>query len=192
MKRIFFIALFAISLLFTFLWQYFPLEDASDRLKSLPLQGAEYKGVAIPLAGYEAEFLGQANVLKRFYYTSKYNFYLTVIDGTYQRNIVHDPYYCLRGDGWSIDEKKDFPLWNGNANLLRMSKGQQIREILFWFSDGQQQFSSPLTYWIQTSLRRITFGLYSAEPVLIFMESSHDAAVNWEELIQELPALKEI
>lgn len=192
MKKSIFIFIFAISLLFTFLWQYFPLQDASDRLQSLPLQGDTYKGVAIPLASYEAVFLGQANVLKRFYYGSKYNFYLTVVDGTHQRNIVHDPYYCLRGDGWSIDEQTQFSLWNGNASLLRMSKGQQLREVLFWFTDGQQQFSSPLQYWLWTSLRRVTFGLYSNEPVLIFLESTQDETVDWRALIEELPDLKKI
>jgi len=39
-----------------FIWQFYPLQDASQRLKILPLRGLGFQGEDIPLSEFEQSF----------------------------------------------------------------------------------------------------------------------------------------
>lgn len=160
-------------------WQFAPLPDAKERMAQLPLNGIGYQGKAIPLEPFEEEFFKDVTVLKRVYEVNGQYFFITVLDGTKNRHLVHDPYYCFRGGGWEIIEEKTFPMNMGYGSKLLIVKDNQQREALFWFSDGVSQYSSPLKYWLQTSLRRLSLGMSGNEPLLVVVQPLVNEPVDW-------------
>jgi uncharacterized protein DUF3485 len=169
------------------LWQFYPLQDAKARLNEFPLAGAGFVGNDVPLNDFEATAFNNVNVLKRIYRINNENYLLTVLDGTHNRHVVHDPYYCFTGSGWEIQKQKEFNLANGTAEELILSRGTKHRTALFWFSDGKSAFRSPLEYWWKATLRRLTFGKSGQEPVLIMVQPLDSITqVNWKEVTRIL------
>jgi hypothetical protein len=173
-------------------WQFTPLPDAGERIGSLPLRGISFSGMDIPLQPIEESFLKQANLIKRKYTIGNKNFFVTVLDGTNNRHIVHDPYYCFRGSGWEILSVDEMALPKGTGNRLTVQKGGLKREALFWFSDGSAQYNSSLRYWWQTALRRVTLGLSGQEPVLIVIQPLEDSKPDWADFVQDFPNLMKL
>lgn len=180
------------AILLGVVWQFAPLPDAKKRMEELPLSGIGYKGKAIPLEPFEEEFFKDVTVLKRVYEVGGQPFFITVLDGTKNRHVVHDPYYCFRGGGWEIIEEDKFPLSMGNGSKLLITKDNQQREALFWFSDGTTQHSSPLNYWLQTSLRRLSLGMSGNEPLLIVVQPLINEPVDWEAFKKDFSNLFEL
>lgn len=180
------------AILLGLLWQYAPLADASSRIKELPLSGIGYRGKDVPLEPFEQEFFKDVTVLKRVYEVNGKYFFITVLDGTDNRHVVHDPYYCFRGGGWDIVREKPFPIPGGTASKLLIEKDGEQREALFWFSDGKERYSSPLKYWLQTSLRRLTLGLSGGEPLLIVVQPLTNEPVDWNAFKQHFSRLFEV
>jgi hypothetical protein len=116
-------------------------------MQTLPLEGAEFSGKDVPLTDFEKTFFNNVNVIKRLYRIDGNNYFVTVLDGTRNRHVVHDPYYCFRGSGWEIMSAQDFPLKNGEAKLIEITKGAQQKNALFWFSNQKEQYTSPWKYW---------------------------------------------
>lgn len=174
------------------IWQFAPIPDAQERVKELPLNGIGFQGKAIPLEPFEEEYFKDVTVLKRVYEVDGQYFFVTILDGTKNRHVVHDPYYCFRGGGWEIIEEHTFSLNKGNGSKLLITKDNQQREALFWFSDGSKQHSSPLNYWLQTSLRRLTLGMSGNEPLLIVVQPLMNEPVNWEAFKKHFSNLFEI
>jgi len=173
-------------------WQYVPLKDARERMDTLPLKGLSYEGEDIPLKAYEEKHLKGSNLLKRRYTVDGKEFFITILDGTKNRHVVHDPYYCFKGSGWEVLSETALPLKNGQASLLQIRKNDQEREALFWFSNGRKQFNSPMTYWWQTMIRRATIGLSGEEPVLIVVQPLQGDKVDWEKFTKDFHNLFEI
>jgi hypothetical protein len=185
-------AALSLAVFLGFLWQFSPLEDAAKRLQKLPLKGIGYQGKDLPLNPKEAEFLKGANVIKREYTINDRDFFITVLDGTKNRHLVHDPYYCFRGSGWEVIGERQFSLENGIGNLLEIQKGNEKREALFWFSDSKSIYYSPYGYWWQTILRRLTFGLSGPEPLLIVVQPLSNEPINWNEFSKAFYSLFQI
>jgi len=171
------------------LWQFYPLPDAEERFQNLPLKGVYYDGYNVALTPFEDNFFQKVNIIKRYYEIQKQKFFVTILDGTHNRHVVHDPYYCLTGSGWKLTDKNEFKLDNGNAIQIKLAKGDQQREALFWFSDGNTQYGSPFRYWIQTTLRRISLGATGEEPVLIMIQPIETTEVDWENVKKDFPQL---
>lgn len=171
------------------LWQFVPLDDAKERLHALPLRGSSYSGQSIALTPSERAFFGETPVLKRVYRVKSQSVFVTMIDGSKKRSSVHDPYYCFTGSGWIVESKQDYPLSRGVASLLTLTKQGTKRQALFWFSDGERQFASPLQFWLATSIRRITLGYYSDEPVLVAIQPMGIEDVDWDVLFKGFPEL---
>lgn len=169
----------AIAILLGIIWQFIPLDDAKNRISSLPLSGLDYKGQDLPLKPFEKDFLKGVNVIKRMYTLDGQNFFITIIDGTRNRHVIHDPYYCFKGSGWSIVSTKEIAIKKGHAKQVLISKKGQEQEALFWFTNGDSQYTSPLKYWTQTTLRRLTLGLSGPEPILIVIQPKQIEKVNW-------------
>ena len=172
------------------IWQLYPLSDARHRMNALPLTGPSFEGRNIPLTPLEENFFKNVNVLKRVYMVDNKLFFVTALDGTLNRHVVHDPYYCFRGGGWEILKEEKLPLPNGNANIVEIAKGNERKTALYWFSDGSSQFTSPWRYWWETTLRRLTLGRSGPEPILIMIQPLGDAAkTDWEKTLHTLQPL---
>lgn len=171
------------------IWQFYPLPDAGQRINSLPLISSGYQGEDLPLTPVENDFFSGVNVIKRIYKVGSELFFITILDGTKNRHVVHDPYYCFKGSGWSIENKESIPVLNGEAELLKIKKNGETKQALFWFSDGVKNYTSPYEYWLQTTWRRLTLGDSGPEPVLIIVQPFNADAIDWKKLEKLMPEL---
>lgn len=171
------------------LWQFAPLKDGKDRMDALPVTGIGYQAKSVPLESYEKDLFADVHVLKRIYTIGNQAFFVTVLDGTHNRHIVHDPYYCFKGGGWDIVKEKNLDTENGKASLILIRKEGKEREALFLFSDGQKNFNSPLQYWLTATLRRVSLGASGQEPLLIVVQPLHDEPVDWASFQKKLNPL---
>jgi hypothetical protein len=168
------------------LWSFNRLPDASARLAEIPRRGPHFESSDVPLTETEREAFARVSLVHRLYRFEGREFYVTVIDGTHDRHVVHDPRYCFQGAGWHVLEEARVPLTGGEATWMR--GGQEARELqaVFWFSDGKTRHASPLRYWWQSTLRRLSLGRSGPEPVLIVVQSFGNDQPVWPELAQKV------
>jgi hypothetical protein len=169
--------------------QLWPLPDAAARIARLSPAGVWHRSVPVELAPWEREFFRRAAVVKRMVAVQQERVVLTVIDGSHNRQAVHDPEFCFRGAGWTVEATTEVPIGSGRARLLRLRKGATTAEALFWFSDGEVSFSAPWRYWIAATWRRLTFGQSGADPVLVLLTSLDDRPPRWQSLLDHWPDL---
>lgn len=182
----------AIAIGLGLLWQFYPLRDAQARIKALPQNGLSYSGQDLQIPDAMRALFGKAEVIKRGYQVGEQRFIVWIIDGSHNRHAVHDPLYCIRGDGWTVISQNDFPVDGGTAQLIRAEKKGRETESLVWFSNGSERHGSALRYWWQTTLRRLTLGHAGEEPILVTVQPAGGAPVNWRELTEKFPALFEL
>lgn len=190
-KKVLWAAL-AIVLVLGSLWQYFPLPDAKGRMDALPLSGSTFSGEDVALNSTEKTLFAGVNLIKRIYTIGAQKCFVTVLDGTRNKHVVHDPFYCFTGGGWHLEERRQIPLLKGSADLLVLSRDTQRKEVLVWFSDGQSRHSSALRYFIQTTLRRLTLGVSGPEPLLVVIQPYQATSLDWNAVIENLPPLKDL
>jgi hypothetical protein len=185
-----------ISLLFAIVFgaavKWFPLHAEQNRLQRLPVKGLFFSSQSLPLSQSEMSVFGQAPVIKRYYRFGRHSFVMIVVDGSANRHAVHDPLYCLQGDGWHIKSREAISVDGGQADLLRLSRNGLDREAVFWFSDGLSRHASMIRYWLQTTLRRLTFGLSDPEPVMVILQSTGNEKPDWRSLLHQCDFLFEI
>jgi len=191
-NRIFLWVVFFLVLSFSLFLEMYPLPHTGNRLGELPASGTGFSSQDIPLTPAEFSIFGRARTVKRFYQFGNQRFIMVVLDGTLNRHAVHDPIYCLSGSGWQVLDRKGIDIEGGRADLIRLSKNSQEREALFWFSDGSSRHASVIRYWLQTTLRRITFGRSGLEPVLVILQSFGDDQPNWQLLLHQFGLLYDI
>lgn len=179
----------AAAILLGLLWQFVPLQNAEKRLAALPLVGTQYGGKDLPLSEFEKNFFYQVNILKRIYKVQGEGIFVVVLDGTENRHIVHDPYYCFKGSGWDITAEETISIPGGTASLVNIRKGSEEKEAMFWFGDGSVNYASPLKYWMETTWRRLSLGLSGPEPVLVLVQPIDQKTLDWQELPQQFPSL---
>ena len=190
-KQILWAAL-GVAVLLSLLWELAPLPDAGARLDALPMQGLNFAGREVPLSPIEELTYHPARVLKRIYRVGRQHVEVLVLDGSRNRHAVHDPLYCFRGAGWRVSGTREIELPGGHARWVQLTKGGNTAEALCWISDGVLRHLSAPRYWLQTTLRRLTFGRSGPEPVLVVMQPLGGGTVVWERLLQEFPALLEL
>lgn len=164
------------------LWDAMPLPDAVGHLGALPPRGADFVSRDLPLVPGEKNALGPAAYLKRLYAWRGQRFVVLAVDGTHNRHVVHDPQYCLRGAGWQLVSQHPVPLGGGEAMLSRFVHGRQAAEALYWYTDGEHCHASPLRYWWQTTLRRLTLGASGNEPILVIVQPFDADPMDWPRL----------
>ena len=116
---------------------------------------------------------------------------MMVIDGGTNRHAVHDPVYCFRGAGWTVRERRLFPLEGGSAAVLKLARGgaDEEQEAMYWISDDQRRYVEPWRYWWQTTMRRLTFGHSGAEPVMVILQPASTGAFDWQRLADHFPVM---
>jgi hypothetical protein len=169
--------------------QLWRLPDAESRIAQLPAGGIWHRTAPVELLPWERTFFGRAKVTKRIAVVRQERVVLTVVDGSLNRQAVHDPEFCFRGAGWTVASSAPLDLLHGRARLLQLRKGDITAEAVFWFSDGTEAFAEPWRYWAATTLRRLTFGKSGPEPVLVLLTSLDATAPKWNALLERWPDL---
>ncbi len=168
------------------------LPDASARMAGLSLQNASVQTQNIPLEPAEEIAFAGCSWLKRLVSVGHDQVILTVLDGTRNRHAIHDPTFCFRGAGWEIEQQEPIALDKGTGTIVKLTKDGSKAEALYWFSDGTKQFASPLVYWWDTALRRLSFGASGAEPILIILSPTTEAAPDWKSILKAWPELQQL
>jgi Protein of unknown function (DUF3485) len=180
----------AIAILLGLIWQLYPLPDAKKRMDTLPLVGKGFVGTDVPETEFEQIFFKGVNVIKRVYRIEHANFFVTVLDGTHNRHVVHDPYYCFTGSGWTIQSKKEIPLKHGDGEELVISKNNREKAAIFWFTDGTIVYRSPFEYWWKSTIRRLTLGRSGQESILIMIQPLDTTKdIDWKKITDILSPL---
>jgi hypothetical protein len=168
-------------------WPQFPLKDASDRLERIGKAHGGYTAHELPIRDSDITTLGSAQAVSYFIETGKKSgYFLTAIDGTKNRHAVHDPSYCMSGAGWKVDEQKELSLPRGSGILLTVHREKEQTQVLCFYDDGEQQFSSPFDYWAKTSLRRLSLGMSGEEPIFVMCKPAPNQGVDWNQVRRSL------
>ncbi|MEI6175604.1 MAG: exosortase-associated EpsI family protein [Verrucomicrobiota bacterium] len=172
-------------------WPALPMAEGPNRLATIPLEGPDFHSVPMDLTPADTKFLAGATAVQRVVHPRHgAPFMLTVIDGSGNRHAVHDPTYCLAGGGWNILTQQKLTMPSGEATWLSMEKDGVKMEALWFFDDGNEQFTSPITYWSRASLRRATRGHSGSEPLLVMLRIPPGESADWKRIPQVLlPAL---
>lgn len=161
-------------------WPALPTATGPDRLAGLPVSGPGFQSKEIELTASDREFLGGARGVQRLVQLhGGGRLMVTVIDGGGNRHAVHDPTYCLAGGGWKIVRKETTVLQSGEATWMAMEKDGKTMEAMWFFDDGNRQFTSPLGYLLRTSARRITLGHGGSEPLLVTIRTLPGESADW-------------
>lgn len=171
-------------------WEFYPLPDATARLHNLGYKAPGVQCEDIALAPAETVNFRGTTVLKRVALVGKDCVLLTVVDGTHNRHAIHDPIFCFRGAGWEVEAQHDIPVTDGEARVVRLRRGATAAEAIYWFSDCDSKFASPMTFWWKTALRRLSLGKSGQEPVLVFLTSTGAAPLDWRGLVRAWPQLQ--
>lgn len=161
--------LFALMVVAVFL-RTFELEDASTRIARLPESGTGFFSQLVPLTDFEKDMLGEAQGYKSIYSWKGLYYVITILDGTRNRQAVHDPRYCFIGAGWSIEQDEEFYFSGGEARRLELRRGEETSEAMFFYSTGDEIFSQPLEYWVRATVRRWLRAYGGDEPVLVMVQ----------------------
>lgn len=169
----------AASLIILLCWNGLSSIDGSRQLEEIPASGLGFRSRTLPLAPGERETFARLDTVKRAYDVGGRRFVLLVVDGSRNRHGVHDPSYCVRGAGWTVETSTDVDAPKGRVKLCRLRRGDETAEILYWFGDGTRRHGSALRYWIDASLRRLTLGWSGREPLLVLLQPLGDGKVDW-------------
>ena len=172
-QRSLLLLLLALSVTLSVGWDLIPLPDASERRAAISTQGTGFSSREIPLSNAERKQLRGAEVTKRLYSFEGELIWFSCIDGSRNRNSVHDPAYCLLASGWSVRNQQTIALGKGQGKLLSLERRGETTELLYWFSTDNSSYHSLPRYWFETTMRRITRGHSGSEPILVLLRP-HD------------------
>jgi hypothetical protein len=190
-KKRFLWLIFGISVVLTLVWPNIPLKSASARLHSIPSSGPDFRTRRVQISTADRRLLGDAEATQYLITTkSGSRLLLTLIDGTNNRHAVHDPIYCFVGNGWQIQRRETVPIPLGHATWLSLANQQHRSDVMWFFDNGKKQFESPVEYWFQSALRRLTLGKSGDESILVSLRSLPNEPVDWDRVREiMLPAL---
>lgn len=178
--------LFALSLALLLVWKMIPLNDGSARIQTA-LQTLHARPV--PLTPNECDFFKGTNIVKLSVKTSQGKAWVFIIDATHNRHVIHDPRFCFQGAGWKLIQENPLSLANGSAMELLLSRGNQTKKFAYWFSNGENSYHSFIRYWLSCTLRRLSCGLSSQEPILIMVEPYEGTNSTTLQFLEELKML---
>lgn len=146
------------------------LEDATARLTAFPRSGPGFSSKQLALTEAEQDMLGGASAVKSVYAWQGRRYAVTMVDGTRDRQAVHDPRYCFRGSGWRIESEETIDFSGGTARRMTMTRDDSETEALFFYSDGESVFDAPFDYWLRATKRRWLRKWGGPEPVLVMVQ----------------------
>jgi len=170
-------AVLAAAVALSILWPMLPMPPSL--LDQVPSSAPGIASRDVPLTETEIRWLGHARGIKRIVRSPSGLWLLAVTDGSLNRQAVHDPAYCFRGEGWTVTGRETLALPDGRAVLLTLEKAGQFSQALAWFSDGGAPFASTVEYWARTTLRRLTLGLSGNEPLLFILRPLGAVPSDW-------------
>jgi hypothetical protein len=167
-----------------------PRDSSASRLIELPLRGIGFTGCDIPLNGAEASVFQQTTVVKRLYQAGENRFVMLAVDGGGDRHAIHNPRYCFRGAGWTVEDETSLPLMGGgDAQVVHLKKNNEVAEAIFWITDGQHRYASTYKAWWNSTLSRLGWQCSSRTPVLVLLQPVGGGTVDWEDVINRFPEL---
>jgi hypothetical protein len=172
------------------LWQWYPLSDASHRMDNVRIDGFGFDGRKVDVSDVERKVFGDANLLKVYYQIPSYALFMTVLDGTRNRSVVHDPSYCFQGGGWLVSNRRRVAMDRGEGEIITLAKGADSKEVFVCFSNGRERYASVFYYWFDTMMRRLTLGRWGDEPVRIIIQPLNTTHPDWERLLLGLIPLQ--
>lgn len=146
------------------------IPNASARLAAYPESGPGFSSQHAELTEFERDMLGEALARKSIYAWRGLRYAVIMIDGTRNRQAVHDPRYCFRGAGWKIVTEDELKFAGGEARKLTLENESTTTEALFYYSDGEEVFDSPFEYWTRATKRRWLRKWGGPEPVLVIIQ----------------------
>lgn len=166
-KNILFAVLIGSAAILSVLWEWQPF--ASDRSPLDALDGLSSKIPSRPIELTETEQarLKGARAEKRLILIDGQAWVVTLIDGSNNRHSVHDPMYCFVGDGWKVENESDTAIPMGECKQVQLSRKDSKMEVVYWFSNGEKRFNSVIQQWLYSSIRRLSMGAWSQEPILV-------------------------
>ncbi len=182
---------FGISVALTLIWPNIPLKSASARLHAVPSHGPDFRTRQVDISPADRRLLGEAEATQYLVTTkSGSRLLLTLIDGTNNRHAVHDPTYCFVGNGWEIKRRETVTTPLGQAAWISLQNHQRQSDVMWFFDNGKKQFESPVEYWFQSALRRLSLGKSGDEAILVSLRSLPNEPVDWTRVREiMLPAL---
>lgn len=167
------------------MWLCLPSKPSTTSLDSLPESGPHFVSRPVPLGSEEAKRLRGAQAIKRLCRNGDQLFWLVAIDGSENRHAVHDPLYCLRGQGWQIAKQHEFPLADGVGKRYSLARDGESKAFIYWFSSGSAPFHAVTRYWAESSARRLTKGRSGSEPILYYIVPiSQHSDVQWHRILE--------
>lgn len=164
----------------------------TGRLLQLPLQRAGVRGIELELSSVEKPVLAGARWRKRAYAIGGQHCVLTAIDGTGNRHALHDPTYCFRGAGWEIVGQQTLALAGGEARLVRLRRGSETNEAVYWYSDGATRQPGAWGAWVGAILQRLHLRRWSGETILVMLQPAELRPLDWPALLRDFPELQQL
>lgn len=185
-----------ISLLVTVLlgcsWDALPHRSPGSRLNRIPLTGAGFQAIDLPLLPRERESLGGASALKRGFSLNGEGYVVLAVDGGQERHAIHAPETCLRGSGWEIRSRRPVPLPHGIGEEVELVRGSEVRRALYWYSDGSARHASFFRCRLESAVNRFTRGYLGGDTVLLVVLSRVGETPDWQKLLATIPALTQL
>jgi hypothetical protein len=165
-------------------WELAPRPTAAER-SGPPLRGPGFVGVDQPLSSAEEEILGAARPLKRRYQFGESAVIMLAVHGDAQPHAIHDPSYCLTGDGWQVIGEDFIDIPGGQGRLIRVQKGDCESEFVYWFSAGERRHSSFWRFWLE---RMRTHLLRQNTPLgMVMLQPAPNKTVDWNAILANFP-----
>ncbi len=122
-----------LAIVVSIIWDSVELFDASERI--LRLRSASMPSnarvQALTHTPTEVDILGNALAIKNVYQIDDQQFLVIVLDGTTNRQAIHDPTHCFYSGGWTIDQTKSFPTAHGEGSNSRFINSIEKQKFYF-------------------------------------------------------------
>jgi len=164
------------------LWVSTQSGRSSQRIGRIESECKRYGLMPDSFSVAETQQLGAATAIRYRIILGQDEFLLTVVDGSRHRQAVHDPEYC-----WTVLAREIVPNEHGTAQAVTTLKGGKPTSTLYWYCSDNKRYCSPLKYMLATSLRRISAGWLSEEPLLVVVTPASGNTINWHEFLDLFP-----
>lgn len=143
----------------------------------------------VNLTAREKKLYEGCPVVKRQYRLDNATATVLIVDAADNPHAIHKPAFCLRSAGWEISEGT-FALPRGSAGKLVATQGERKEEVLFWFTEPQEQYTKVLRFRWRSTLRQFLPSHSSSGPLYVVVASRGD--MKWTRFMAAFPELAEL